>query len=116
MDSSKLVLTEAVLPPSPLAKLECVKMEGFSEEKKEQIAKDFESVLVSRLLNEMKGAIGEWGFEEDGVSAQVEGMFWLYLAGEVANNGGFGLWKDIYDFLTDVEQANITTLSLDKSL
>jgi len=116
MDSSELILTEAVLPPSPLAKLEGVKGDGISEEKKEQIAKDFESVLLSRLLDEMKGAIGEWGFEKDGVSAQVEGMFWLYLASEVANNGGFGLWKDIYDFLTNVEQANITTSSLDKSL
>ena len=116
MDSSELILTEAVLPPNPLAELAGVKSDRISEEKKEQIAKDFESVLLSRLLDEMKGAIGEWGFEKDGVSAQVEGMFWLYLADEVANNGGFGLWKDIYDFLTDVEQANITTSSLDKSL
>ena len=99
MDSVKLILTEAVSPPVPLAYLN--KIDGVSEEKKKQIAKDFESVLINKLLDQMKNTIGDWGFEKDGVSKQVQGIFWLYLARDIANNGGFGMWKDIYQFLNN---------------
>jgi Rod binding domain-containing protein len=102
MDSSKLILTEAVSPPTPLEHLD--RIDGASEEKKKQIAKDFESVLINKLLDEMKNSIGEWGFDKDGVSKQVQGIFWLYLARDIADNGGFGLWKDIYRFLTNADR------------
>ena len=117
MDGSELILTEAVLPPTLLehlsgrpgleriAELESDEVGGFSDEQKEQIAKDFESVLIGKLLDEMKDTIGEWGFEKDGASRQVQGMFWLYLSQELANSGGFGLWKDIYDFLVNSNQT-----------
>jgi Rod binding domain-containing protein len=81
------------------------KLDGKSEEEKKQIAKDFESVFVSKLLDEMKNSIGEWGFEKDGASEQVDGMFWMYLARDIADRGGFGLWKDIYKFLTNSDQT-----------
>lgn len=99
MDTPKLILDQSVLSPSPLENLS--KIDGFSEEKKKQAAKDFESVLISRLLNEMKNTVGDWGFEKDGASQQVQGIFWLYLARDIANNGGFGLWKDIYKSVTN---------------
>jgi Rod binding domain-containing protein len=117
MDGSELILTEAVSPPTLLehlserpgseriAKLESEEVGGFSDEQKERIAKDFESVLIGKLLDEMKDTIGEWGFEKDGASRQVQGMFWLYLSQELANSGGFGLWKDIYDFLVNSNQT-----------
>ncbi|HDZ68810.1 MAG TPA: hypothetical protein ENH43_00100 [Phycisphaerales bacterium] len=114
MDSAKLILTGAVSPPSPLRDLG--KLDGISEEKKKQIAKDFESVFINKLLNEMKNTIGDWGFDKDGASGQVQGIFWLYLARDIANNGGFGMWKDIYKFLTDSSQAKTTTQSLDKNI
>ncbi len=114
MDSTKLILTEAVLPPTPLEHLD--RIDSASEEKKKQISKDFESVLISKLLDEMKNTIGEWGFDKDGVSEQVQGIFWLYLARDIANNGGFGLWKDIYQFLTSSQQKNTVTESLDKNV
>jgi len=113
MDSSKLILTEAVLPPTPLEHLN--KIDGASEEKKKQTAKDFESVLINKVLDEMKNTIGQWGFEKDGVSKQVQGIFWLYLARDIANSGGFGLWKDIYRFLTNAEQTNTTITSPDRN-
>jgi len=65
----------------------------------EQAAKDFESVLLNKLLDEMKNTIGDWGFDEDGVSKQVQGIFWLYLAQDIANQGGLGLWKDISELI-----------------
>ncbi len=80
-------------------------LEGKSDEEKKQIAKDFESVFVSKLLDEMKNSIGEWGFEKDGASEQVDGIFWMYLARDIADRGGFGLWKDVYKFLTNSDQT-----------
>ena len=71
MDSTKLILTEPVSPPTPLeglsgtsiyksvAKWEPGKINGISEEEKKQIAKDFESVLLSKLLDEIKNTIGD---------------------------------------------------------
>jgi Rod binding domain-containing protein len=118
MDSSKLILTEPVLPPTLLDKMKNssvykeLSTDGSSgidsntsdsQEKNEQIAKDFESVLLYKLLDEMKNTIGDWGFEKDGISKQVQGIFWLNLAGDIANKGGLGLWKDIYEFLTQAE-------------
>jgi len=128
MDSTKLILTGAVPPPSLLedlsgnlfsrkiAKLEPGKIDGVSEEGKKQIAKDFESVLMSKLLDEMKNTIGYWGFDKEETSKQVQGIFWLYLARDIANNGGFGMWKDIYQFLTNPDQANTTTGTLDGNI
>ncbi len=113
MDIAKLIFTEPVLPPAPLGHLDKPRLDGISEEKKKQVAKDFESVLLSKLLDEMKNTIGDWGFDKDGASKQIQGIFWLYLARDIANNGGFGLWKDIYKFLTDADQANPATQPLD---
>ena len=116
MESTKLILTEPVLPPSPLDQLETSRLNSVSEEDKKQVAKDFESVLLNKLLDEMQNTIGDWGFEKDGPFKQVQGIFFLYLAREVANNGGIGLWKDIYGFLTDADHNNTTVESLDAGI
>ena len=113
MDSAKLILTEPVLPPVPLEHLQKSGLKNVSEEKRKQIAKDFESVLISKMLDEMKNTIGNWGFEKDGPSNQVQGIFWLYLARDIGSNGGIGLWKDIHQFLTNAEKANTAGKSLD---
>jgi Rod binding domain-containing protein len=128
MDSTKLILTGTV-PPSSLsenlsetlfykkiAKWEPGKIDGVSEDRKKQIAKDFESVLISKLLDEMKNTIGGWSFDEDETSKQVQGIFWLYLARDIANNGGFGMWKDIYQFSSNPDQTNTTTELLSRDI
>jgi flagellar protein FlgJ len=61
-----------------------------------QAAKDFESVLVTRLLSEMRNSVPEGGLFGDGVSKQVEDMFWYYLGQEIGNKGGLGIWQEIY--------------------
>lgn len=106
MDSVKLILTKPVLPPAQLQCPDTSQINGASEEKKKQIAKDFESVLLGKLLDEMKNTIADFGFEKDGASEQIHGIFWLYLARDIADKGGFGLWKDIYQFLNNSEQTN----------
>jgi Rod binding domain-containing protein len=125
MDGNNLILTQPVLPPVPLGNISRTpqvvnghsdKIDGVPEDKKSQVAKDFESVLLDKVLGEMKNTIGDWGFDEDGPCQQVQGIFWLYLARDMANNGGFGLWKDIYQFLTNTDQANTATNSVDRQI
>lgn len=102
MDSSELILSEPVSIPALLGNLN--KADGLSEQKKIQAAKDFESVLLGKLLDEMKNSIGDWGFEESAASKQTHGIFWLYLSRHLSDNGGLGLWKDIYQSVINSEQ------------
>jgi len=113
MDSTNLILTEPVSPPAPLENLKQSGLKNLSEDKKKQIAKDFESVLLNKMLDQMKNSIGNWGFEKDGTSEQVQGIFWMFLSRDMANNGGIGLWKDIYQYLNNAETANPAEESLD---
>jgi Rod binding domain-containing protein len=58
-----------------------------------EAAKGFESVLLNKLLDEMGKTIPESGLLEDGTHDQVQGIFWYYLAQDVADKGGLGLSK-----------------------
>ncbi len=116
MDSTKLILTEPVSPPTMLESLEKSRLKSLSDEKKQQVAKDFESVLLDKLLTEMKNSIGDWGLEKDAASKQTQGIFWLYLGRDIAKNGGLGLWKDIYQFLSNPEQTNNVKQTVDNQI
>jgi len=59
-------------------------------------ARDFESVLLHKLLEEMKRTIPDSGLLGGAAAKQIEGLFWYHLAQDVANKGGLGLWKDLY--------------------
>ena len=116
MDSAKLILTEPVSPPELLGQLDTSSLNGASEEEKEKIAKDFESVLLNKLLGEMQNSIGDWGLEKSGPFKQVQGIFYMFLARDVAGNGGIGLWKDIYGFLNNSDQAKAAENPLDAEI
>ncbi|MBN1359561.1 MAG: hypothetical protein JW993_03165 [Sedimentisphaerales bacterium] len=74
-----------------------------SDEKKKQLAKDFESVLLTKLFDQVKDSIADSGFDDDVASDQVHSLFWSYLAQDVADKGGFGLWQDIYQHFKALE-------------
>ncbi len=114
MDMANLILTGTVPPPTSLEQMK--QIDGISEAKKKQLAKKFESVFINKLLDEMKNTIGDWGEEKDGAFKQIDGIFWLYLARDIADNGGFGMWKDIYRFMNDTEHKNIVPKLLDENL
>ena len=114
MDSSTLILTGAVPQPTPLGQAKTI--DSACEAKKEQFAKDFESVFIHKLLDEMKNTIGQWGEEKDGASKQIDSMFWSHLARDLADKGGFGMWKDIYQFLAEPKQGNRASELLDEKL
>ena len=61
----------------------------------EKAAKDFESVLLSKVLQEMDKTIPRSGLLEGGSMEQVRSMFWSFLARDMADKGGFGLWKQL---------------------
>jgi hypothetical protein len=87
------------------------------EEQEMRIAKDFESVLLTKLFDQVQASIEDSGFDdEDSGGQQVRGMFWLYLAQDVADKGGLGLWKDIYQHIKQMEGAANPAGSVDEEL
>jgi peptidoglycan hydrolase FlgJ len=61
-----------------------------------QVAKDFEGMLIQRLLEAMKGTIPGGGLLDSPQTQQMQDLFWMYLGQDMADKGGFGMWKDIY--------------------
>ncbi len=87
------------------------------DEQEKQIGKDFESVLLTKVFEQVQASIDDSGFDdEDGGAQQVRGLFWLYLARDVADKGGFGLWKDIYQHIKQMEGAGASTGLIDEEL
>ncbi len=114
MDIGEMILTNPVSAP---AQLESMSATGkLSEESTEQAAKDFESVFIHKLLDVMTESLGDFGFEKDGASKQVQGIFNMYMAREIANKGGFGLWKDIQNSLKALEANQSKAVSVDRKI
>lgn len=86
----------------------------MSDLKKKELAKDFESLLLTRLFNEVKASVNASSFDEDAGSEQVHGMFWSFLAEDMADKGGFGLWQDLYQHFKDMEGTEATEPLLEK--
>ena len=61
----------------------------------EKAAKDFESVLLGRLLEEMDKTIPQSGLLEGPATRQIKSMYWSLLARDMARQGGLGLWKQV---------------------
>ncbi len=114
MDASKLLLTEPVLPPAELSRMS--NTNRLSDEKKIQAAKDFESLLINKLLDEMKNTIEDWSGDEDGASRQIQAIFNMYLSKHIAENGGLGLWKDIYSSMNLAADKNTAPLVTDNKI
>ncbi len=69
---------------------------GMTDAQVEKAAKDFEAVLLQKLMDEMRATVDDSGLLEDGAAGQqVQGIFWSYLAQDVSQKGGMGLWKEI---------------------
>ncbi len=61
----------------------------------EQVAKDFESLLLHKVLEEMRKTIPESGLLDDPISKQTEDIVWMQLAQDLANRGGLGLAREL---------------------
>jgi Rod binding domain-containing protein len=69
-------------------------------------AKDFESVLLHRLLEEMRKTVPDSELLDSPASDQMMSMFYMYLAQDTAQKGGLGLWKQIYQQMKPVGSEN----------
>lgn len=84
-------------------------------EKLVQAAQGFESILLTRLLNEMKETIGEWGMEQENSTQQIQGLFWMQLAEKLADEGGIGLGRQMLAAFESPPVSN-TNSELDTAL
>ena len=66
------------------------------DERRKKVAKDFESVFLHEVLKRMEDTIPDSGMEGE-TTKQIKGMYWSYMAEAIADRGGFGLWKNIYE-------------------
>ncbi len=99
MNIDKMLLTSPAATPNMLGNAEAAG--NGPEDKKMRFAKDFEAVLLNRLCGEMKNTIGNWGLEKSSGSDQINGIFYMMLSQSLADQGGLGLWKDIYRSISD---------------
>ncbi len=111
MDISNTILTEPVLPPEILPHVKGIENAPLQDpsrgdEQKKKLAEDFESLLIGKLLDQMSNTIGDWGEEHDQAFGQVKGILNLYLSQYIGSNGGFGLAKQIYESLSQMEQKD----------
>jgi Rod binding domain-containing protein len=90
-------------PQRPLPQTEGI--ENAMDPKKVKVAKDFESVLLSKVFDEMRNTVPESGLVEDETSGQMQGIFWMYLSQDVSEKGGMGLWKEIYQQINKTDNA-----------
>jgi Rod binding domain-containing protein len=104
INNAELILTAPVTTPETLSAKE------NNPEKLRQLAKDFESVLLSQLVGTMKETLSSISEDEEEAGAgQVKDMFWMCLSREVGDKGGLGLWKDLYQFFSDMQKnQNLT--------
>lgn len=59
-------------------------------------ARDFESILLNKVMEEMQNTVPDSGLLDGAMTKQVQGMFWFYLSQDVASKGGAGMWKQLY--------------------
>jgi Rod binding domain-containing protein len=117
MQGPELISTTPLTSPDALRNTQPSAGTQNGTEKTEKVAKDFESVLLSQLVGTMKETLGSISEdEEEAGSGQVKDMFWMCLSREVGDKGGLGLWKDLYQFFSDMKKTQNTAQSLDKNL
>lgn len=116
---SSLLVQEAEVSALSEKRFKLSDVEGCAERsdaQKRELAKDFESILLTRFFDEVRRSIGNCGFEEDPAGQQIHGMFWSYLAEDMAEKGGFGLSQDIYRYFQNMDGAEATGTLINKEL
>jgi Rod binding domain-containing protein len=78
---------------------------GLNASEKEKAAKQFESVFIQKMLDSMQKTVTDWDGDKTPASKQIQSMFTTYLARDMADKGGLGLWKDICRFYGDQQKT-----------
>ena len=69
-----------------------------------KVARDFESIFIRQIIDKMKDTIPKSDLA-DSSSEQIQSMYWSFLGDAIADKGGFGLWKQIYEQMPKSSQA-----------
>ena len=80
------------LDPTQVRKLSQAAPEASQVEK---AAKDFESVLIYKVLEQMRKTVPDSGLLEESGREQTESIFYMQLSQELGKQGGLGLWKQL---------------------
>lgn len=89
MDISEISLSQNLMKP--------VNFEiNFEDEHNKEIAREFEGIFIRQLLERMQQTIPD-DEEEDSSTKQIKSMFWSFLGDSIAENGGLGLWENVYE-------------------
>ena len=73
-------------------------------------AKDFESLLLHKVLEEMERTVPKDELLDDGATEQVQGLFCYHLAQDLADKGGLGLWKQVYRQMQATDRSGPSTV------
>jgi Rod binding domain-containing protein len=76
----------------------------IQQEKLKKVARDFESVFVHQVMSVMKDTVPD-DDQEDSSSEQIQGMYWSFMAQAVGEEGGIGMWKDLYSMMSRQQKA-----------
>lgn len=77
---------------------------GRKLEQLEAAAKNFEGIFVQQILKQMQETIENASFDpDDNAGKQVHSMYTTFMADAISQQGGFGMWEQIYDQLVQTE-------------
>ena len=113
MDAAKLILRQPVSNPQKLNNAE--NPENLSQQRKKELAKEFESVLMEKLMTQMKKTTGCLSEKDSAADEQIKDLFWSQPGKGLSDQGGLGLWKDVYQFLSETGTSD-NAASVDKSV
>ena len=71
----------------------------------ERTAKAFEAVLTEMAFAEMRKSVQRSGLFDDPTSEQMDDLVWSLLGRQTGEQGGLGLWKDVYRQIAGPEAA-----------
>ena len=91
-------------------------IENATDAKKKHIAKEFESLLLGRILEQMNNTIGLLDDQDKAATGQIRGIFNMYLSKHISDSGGFGLWQDIYKSMSEIKPQNENNESLNEKI
>ncbi|NLW86985.1 MAG: hypothetical protein GXY38_08945 [Planctomycetes bacterium] len=106
--NSSAAAGEAMVQNMESAVLSAAKEGSGDDAKLRKAARDFEALLLHRLMQEMSNTVDHDSLLSGPMTQQVQGIFWLHLAQDMADKGGMGLWKEIYNSMKDSQGQSHT--------
>ncbi len=113
MDISQLLLHKPAgspvpMPPQIEAPAAVADDPAQHAEQLRSVSKQFEAVFLHQIVKQMQETIDYASFdEEDGSGEHIQSMYWSSMADTVAQQGGMGFWKIIYDDLARSQGIDI---------